>query len=54
MITHSLKEPLAVGETVHGIIDWTHRFNNMQQHSGEHIFPGLYTADLDMTMSGFI
>lgn len=54
VITHSLKEPLAVGETVHGIIDWTHRFNNMQQHSGEHIFPGLCTADLDMTMSGFI
>ena len=29
VITHSLKEPLAVGETVHGIIDWTHRFKNM-------------------------
>ena len=41
VITHSLKEPLAVGETVHGIIDWTHRFNNMQQHSGEHIFSGI-------------
>ena len=41
VITHSLKEPLAVGETVHGIIDWTHRFNNMQQHSGEHIVSGL-------------
>ncbi|MCF0131379.1 MAG: alanyl-tRNA editing protein [Pseudobutyrivibrio sp.] len=28
-------------ETVHGIIDWEHRYNNMQQHSGEHVFTGL-------------
>ena len=29
------------GEVVHGEIDWDHRFNNMQQHTGEHIFTGL-------------
>ena len=29
------------GDKVHGIIDWTHRFYNMQQHSGEHIFSGI-------------
>jgi alanyl-tRNA synthetase len=27
----------AVGETVHGIIDWERRFDFMQQHTGEHI-----------------
>lgn len=41
VIFHKLAEPLAVGEQVHGMIEWKHRFSNMQQHSGEHIFSGL-------------
>ncbi len=32
---------LSPGKTVHGTIDWTHRFSNMQNHSGEHILSGL-------------
>lgn len=40
IITHTVDTPLAVGETVHGAINWIHRFSNMQQHSGEHIFSG--------------
>ena len=40
IITHTLDKPLEIGETVHGEIDWKHRFSNMQQHSGEHIFSG--------------
>jgi alanyl-tRNA synthetase len=39
-IIHYLEVPLTVGETVTGEIDWKHRFSNMQQHSGEHIFSG--------------
>ncbi len=27
----------AVGAAVHGIIDWTRRFDHMQQHSGQHL-----------------
>lgn len=41
VVTHTLEQPVQVGEKVHGIIDWKHRFSNMQQHSGEHIFSGL-------------
>lgn len=41
VITHTLAAPLAVGTTVKGIVDWKHRFYNMQQHSGEHIFSGI-------------
>lgn len=41
VITHTLPKPLEIGETVEGKIDWQHRFFNMQQHSGEHIFSGL-------------
>lgn len=41
VVTHTLEQPVQVGDKVHGIIDWKHRFSNMQQHSGEHIFSGL-------------
>ena len=41
IITHTVDKSLAVGESVHGIVDWKHRFSNMQQHSGEHIFSGM-------------
>lgn len=40
VITHTLDVALEVGAAVHGEIDWKHRFSNMQQHSGEHIFSG--------------
>ena len=53
VVTHSLKEPLAVDENVHGKIDWTHRFNNMQQHSGEHIFSGIVHSRFGYDNVGF-
>lgn len=40
IITHTLDKPLEEGVSVHGELDWKHRFSNMQQHSGEHIFSG--------------
>ncbi len=39
-IIHYVNKPLTVKEEVHLSIDWKHRFSNMQQHSGEHIFSG--------------
>ena len=41
VITHILAEPLTVSAMVKGVVDWQHRFYNMQQHSGEHIFSGI-------------
>ena len=41
VITHVTEAPLAVGTRVAGEIDWHHRFSNMQQHSGEHLFSGI-------------
>lgn len=38
---HYTTEPLNIGETVVGHIDWEHRFDLMQQHSGEHMVSGL-------------
>ena len=40
-VVHLCDGPLTVGETVTGAIDWTRRFDQMQQHSGEHILSGL-------------
>lgn len=41
VITHFTEEPLQKDAIVKGKIDWQHRFFNMQQHSGEHLFSGL-------------
>lgn len=41
VITHYTMQALEVGKNVKGCIDWNHRFFNMQQHSGEHLFSGL-------------
>lgn len=41
VITHYLEQPIEEGTFVQGEIDWKHRFFNMQQHSGEHLFSGL-------------
>ena len=40
-IIHTLESAIDNKCTVHGVVDWIHRFDNMQQHSGEHIFSGL-------------
>jgi alanyl-tRNA synthetase len=29
--------PLAAGQRVHGRVDWTRRFDHMQQHTGQHV-----------------
>ena len=40
-VLHLCELPLTVGSTVTGRIDWTRRFDLMQQHAGEHILSGL-------------
>lgn len=53
IITHYTDTPLSVGDTVHGIINWQHRFFNMQQHSGEHIFSGIVHERFGFDNVGF-
>lgn len=53
VIIHTLEQPAAAGERVHGVIDWNHRFSNMQQHSGEHIFSGLVHTRFGYDNVGF-
>ncbi len=40
-IYHIIDKPLCEGKTVKGSIDWSRRFDFMQQHSGEHIISGV-------------
>ena len=43
---------LNVGEAVHGEIDWTRRFDHMQQHTGQHVLSAAFDRVLDnRTMS---
>lgn len=39
-VTHTTDAPLPVGGTVTGCLDWPHRLDAMQQHTGEHILSG--------------
>ena len=40
-VVHLCDGPLTPGSTVEGIIDWARRFDQMQQHTGEHIVSGI-------------
>ena len=53
VIMHLCDRPLAVGESVNGLIDWARRFDHMQQHSGEHICSGLICARFRCDNVGF-
>ncbi len=46
-------DPLPAGTEVEGGIDWDHRYSNMQQHSGEHIFSGLVHTRFGYDNVGF-
>lgn len=40
-IVHFCARALEPGKTVAGVINWSHRFDLMQQHTGEHIVSGI-------------
>ena len=53
VITHVLDSSLPEGTLVHGVIDFDHRFSNMQQHTGEHIFSGIVNSRFGYDNVGF-
>ncbi len=53
VVFHTCDRALAVGESVHGEIDWARRFDHMQQHSGEHIVSGMLCAAYGCDNTGF-
>ncbi len=52
-VLHTVTEPLAVGACVDGIIDWARRFDNMQNHTGEHLVSGILHAMFGYDNVGF-
>ena len=52
-VIHLCGAPLEVGAEVEGRIDWSHRFDLMQQHTGEHIISGLIHAKYGHHNTGF-
>ena len=51
-VLHVVRTALSVGEAVHGDIDWTRRFDHMQQHTGQHVLSAAFDRVLDnRTMS---
>ena len=53
VVFHICKNPVEIGETAAGVIDWQRRFDHMQQHSGEHIISGILCADYHCDNVGF-
>ena len=54
-VLHLCRQPLTVGQTVEGKLDWSRRLDQMQQHSGEHIVSGIIYERFGATLpnSGF-
>jgi alanyl-tRNA synthetase len=52
-IVHVVSAPLTVGAAVHGEIDWSRRFDHMQQHTGQHVLSGAFEALFDNRTVGF-
>lgn len=52
-VRHLCDRPLPVGKTVTGSIDWERRFDQMQQHTGEHIVSGILHRLLGAHNVGF-
>lgn len=52
-IVHFCDAPLEVGGEIQGKIDWEHRFDLMQQHTGEHILSGILHARFGYQNVGF-
>ena len=41
-IAHVVDGAFAVGQRVHGVIDWPRRFDHMQQHTGQHVLSAAF------------
>jgi len=53
IILHYARSPIAVGTSVHGVLDFEKRFRRMQCHSGEHILSGLLNTLYGVENVGF-
>lgn len=52
-VIHVLSAALAAGVAVTGEIDWTRRFDHMQQHTGQHVLSAAFDGLFDSLTVGF-
>lgn len=52
-IIHYADKPIEVGTTVHATLDWERRYDNMQNHTGEHILSGVINHAFGYENVGF-
>lgn len=52
-VVHVVDRPLTVGETVEGVIDWSRRFDHMQQHTGQHILSAAFDRTYGVRTESF-
>jgi alanyl-tRNA synthetase len=52
-LVHVVDGPLQVGATVTGEIDWTRRFDHMQQHTGQHVLSAAFDRVADSRTESF-
>jgi alanyl-tRNA synthetase len=52
-IVHVIASPLVVGSPVMGEIDWTRRFDHMQQHTGQHLLSAAFDRLFENATVGF-
>ena len=52
-VVHILSSPLDTGTRVTGEIDWSRRFDHMQQHTGQHVLSAAFDSLFDNRTVGF-
>jgi len=52
-VRHVVDVALAVGGTVHGLIDWPRRFDHMQQHTAQHVLSAAFDRAFDVRTVSF-
>ena len=53
VIIHFTDKALEVCATVHGVLDWERRYDNMQNHTGEHVLSGVINHAFGYENVGF-
>lgn len=52
-VVHVVDRPLRVGELVEGVIEWSRRFDHMQQHTGQHILSAAFDRTCGVRTESF-
>lgn len=52
-VTHVVEGAVATGDTLPGRVDWTRRFDHMQQHTGQHVLSAAFETILKARTESF-